>query len=133
MPRIAKVFLYLIYIVIVGGLITAIGLTFHHDKVSSPGIIAKQQTLQTKKQSSVSRTSTKVKNPSATLPSSTASSSPSPTPTIPNTTSSQSSTATNGSTSALSNTGPGNTIALFVIVSLLSVIGYRQLLIRRLF
>lgn len=113
MSRLARVFLYVIYVLIIGGLATAIALSFHTKKVAAPSPIpntSKQVVTQSKPPTSaISKTPSRpvaVNKPATSK--STPAANPSP---------------------ALANSGPGNTIGLFVAVSTLGAFAYRRRLL----
>lgn len=126
MSRAGKGFLYLIYFAAVAGLITAVVMSFRADRTSvattSPttrqGQGATHKTAnQPKTTTSPSNGKTSSSNPAATAGSQAANT--------------LGSTHTTGNANTLINTGPGSTISLFFIVSLLGFLMYRQLLISR--
>lgn len=121
MTAIVRGFLYLVYLVIVGGLIAAIALTFHHDKVSAP---------------SAPKVVHQINGPAAkakSTPSGAATPAPTPAPTPSSSGASSSSTPSQPSTQAapnLTNTGPGNLVAVFFGACLSGVMVARRYLTR---
>jgi cytoskeletal protein RodZ len=124
MQRLVKSLFYVIYIVIVGGLLAAIVLTFHQSHASAPAKTSKLS------QTARSQTSTKSQRPisishkkASSKSSSTSSQSPVVVSSKPNT----------APTSArnLTNTGPGDSIGLFAGASLLAGLLYRRHLLRQ--
>jgi cytoskeletal protein RodZ len=109
---VSKVLLYLIYAVIVAGMIVAIVLSFHTSKTPAPKARSNTSTHQqvTRGQASQPKSqpapSTSANTPSTSTPST-----------------SQSGPA---NSSQLANTGPGQTITLFLGISGLSAVAYRR-------
>jgi outer membrane receptor protein involved in Fe transport len=106
-PKVANVFLYLIYLVIISGLLVSIILSFHTNKVAAPA--AKPVT---KAASHTGVSPVTVTNNQSAVP---ANSAPS----------SQPATASG----QLSNTGPGNVIVLFIGSALGGSLLYRHRLL----
>jgi cytoskeletal protein RodZ len=125
MRGLAKSFLYLIYAVIVLGLIAAIALTFHHDRVKAPAAPnISHQTAAKPKLAHVAKpkVATKKASPTTVRPSSQSASQQSSPSTAP----------TSSSSADLTNTGPGDTVGLFAAVSLTGFYLQRRRLLRRL-
>jgi cytoskeletal protein RodZ len=142
MPRIVKLSLYLVYILIIVGLISAIALTFHDDHASAPGTpkVAQQKTpakvaqikapattTTTKSSSSSSNSSSSESKSPATNSSTASTTGTAATPTS----SSQNASSATSSGSNLTNTGPGDTVLIFFLSSLLGSLIYRRRLTRR--
>ena len=112
---VGKTLLYLIYAVIVAGMIVAIVLSFHTSKTPAP-----------KTQSSAS-SHQQVSRGQATQPKT------KPTPATSSTSTTTPSTSQSGSATSphLTNTGPGDTALIFLAVSGLSALAYRRYQLQR--
>jgi hypothetical protein len=106
MSRFTKAFLYTVYFACVVGLCVAIATSFRSSKVVVPVSPSSESAHQTASQAA--KPTTKVATPSVAAQ------------------------ASSGSTSQLSDTGPGNEYGLFVVASLGAALAYRRFTIHRL-
>ncbi|HSX46343.1 MAG TPA: hypothetical protein VLG27_05095 [Candidatus Saccharimonadia bacterium] len=116
MSGIAKAFLYLIYGVIVAGLIIAIASSLHHDNKSQTA--SKPSTSQSQPKGSEGKAP--AMPGASTKPSNSSSSSSKP------------NQPTGSGNAQLGNTGPGDTVGLFVLASVAGSLIYRWRLVHRL-
>lgn len=110
-----KVILYVVYAFIVVGLLTAIVTSFHSNKVSAPTQHSGSSQGQPS-QSSGSQQAPKAPNQ----------------PSQPQPTAAQPTPAATGANGPLNNTGPGDTVGIFVAATAAGAIGYRVVVARKL-
>jgi cytoskeletal protein RodZ len=126
-----KVLLYTVYILIIVGLATFIGLSFHSDNTPKAEVAISRST-KTSVKSKTMTTKTKISTSSKKSSSSKTSTPPSSTSSTSTSTSSSSASSGSASTQSLANTGPGDVIALFVLSTLGSAFIFRRWLIHTL-
>ena len=117
MSKFTKAFLYTIYFLGVVSLSTAIALSFRSGHAASPTVPAGKSSSQRTPSLAIKPT-TKAATPSQSSATSPAAN--------------QSTGASSSSSSQLTNTGPGDTVGLFVVVSISAATIYRYFTIRRL-